>query len=226
MANLPDYIAKKIKSDIVIDGDIGKEVWQKANWSRRFADMVTGDTSMYNTQASMLWNDQFLYIAFNAEEPFVEARQTERDGIIFLENDLELFIDGGDCYYELEVNAANTISFINFKKMKKRISCLLLTYFLMTAVMVRAQDNALAANEKKDVGNLLFAGKTMTEQPGMVSYTYRNSFTRNVAAILDTIKSLGITNIEFSNLFGKTALELRKLLDERGMICTSGKGSG
>ena len=27
----------------------------------------------------------------------------------FLESDLEVFIDGGDCYYELEVNAANTV---------------------------------------------------------------------------------------------------------------------
>ncbi len=56
---------------------------------------------------------------------------------------------------------------------------------------------------------------------GMVSYTYRNSFSKNVAATLDTIKSLGITNIEFSNLFGKTAAELKQLLDERGMVCTS-----
>ena len=39
----------------------------------------------------------------------VEARLVERDSLIFLENDLEVFIDGGDCYYELEVNAANTI---------------------------------------------------------------------------------------------------------------------
>ena len=38
---------------------------------------------------------------------------------------------------------------------------------------------------------------------------------------LDTIKRLGVTNIEFSNLFGKTATELRKMLDERGMRCTS-----
>lgn len=56
---------------------------------------------------------------------------------------------------------------------------------------------------------------------GVVSYTYRNSFSKNVAATLDTIKSLGITNIEFSNLFGKTAAELRQLLDERRMVCTS-----
>ena len=58
-------------------------------------------------------------------------------------------------------------------------------------------------------------------QPGVVSYTFRNSFQNNVAATLDTIKSLGFTNIEFSNLFGKTAAELRRLLDERGLVCTS-----
>lgn len=56
---------------------------------------------------------------------------------------------------------------------------------------------------------------------GMVSYTYRNSFSRNFEATLDTIKSFGITNIEFSNLFGKTASEVRSLLDQRGMRCTS-----
>lgn len=59
------------------------------------------------------------------------------------------------------------------------------------------------------------------QTPGMVSYTYRNSFQKNVAATLDTIKALGITDMEFSNLFGKTAAELRQLLDERGMKCSS-----
>jgi len=64
-------------------------------------------------------------------------------------------------------------------------------------------------------------GKTLKETPGIVSYTYRNSFQKDVAATLDTIRRLGITNIEFSNLFGKTAQEVRSLLDERGMRCTS-----
>ena len=61
----------------------------------------------------------------------------------------------------------------------------------------------------------------LKETPGVVSYTFRNSFQRNVAATLDTIKAMGITNIEFSNLFGKTAKEIRELLDARGMQCTS-----
>ena len=104
-----DYQAKKIDESIIIDGDVGKEVWKNAHWSKRFVDLVTGEAGMYNTQTAILWNDTHVYVAFLAEEPFVEAQLTERDSIIFLENDLELFIDGGDCYYELEINALNTL---------------------------------------------------------------------------------------------------------------------
>jgi sugar phosphate isomerase/epimerase len=59
------------------------------------------------------------------------------------------------------------------------------------------------------------------QTPGVVSYTYRKYFEKDVPATLDLIKSLGITDIEFSNLFGTTAPELRKLLDERGLKCSS-----
>jgi hypothetical protein len=104
-----DYQAKKIDDSIIIDGDVSKKVWENAHWSKRFVDLVTGEVGMYNTQTAILWNDTHVYIAFLAEEPFVEAQLTERDSIIFLENDLELFIDGGDCYYELEINALNTL---------------------------------------------------------------------------------------------------------------------
>ena len=116
MKSTPDYRAKKISTTIKIDGNIQKEIWKNADWSQRFVDMVTGEAGMYNTQTAILWSDTHLYIAFEAEEPFVEARLTERDSIIFLENDLEVLIDGGDCYYELEVNAANTIYEVFFIK--------------------------------------------------------------------------------------------------------------
>ncbi len=64
-------------------------------------------------------------------------------------------------------------------------------------------------------------GKTLKEPPGIVSYTFRDEFAKNVPKTLDNIKEMGFRNIEFSNLFGKTAMELRSLLDARGMICTS-----
>ena len=55
----------------------------------------------------------------------------------------------------------------------------------------------------------------------MCSYTHREQFKKDVPATLDAIKALGITDMEFSNLFGKTAAELRRLLDEKGMACSS-----
>ena len=57
--------------------------------------------------------------------------------------------------------------------------------------------------------------------PGVVSYTFRNEFQKDVPGTLDKIKALGIINIEFSSLFGQSASGLRKLLDDRKMVCTS-----
>jgi hypothetical protein len=104
-----DLIAKRIDAEITINGNIDKQIWQDALWSKRFVDMVDGKPGIYNTQTAILWSQTHLYVAFKIEEPFLEASLTERDSIIFLENDVELFIDGGDCYYELEVNALNTV---------------------------------------------------------------------------------------------------------------------
>ncbi len=61
----------------------------------------------------------------------------------------------------------------------------------------------------------------LNDKLGMVSYTFRNSFQKDVGATLDTIKGMGFTNMEFSNLFGRTAADIRQLLDARGMKCTS-----
>ncbi|MFC5412386.1 carbohydrate-binding family 9-like protein [Larkinella bovis] len=106
---MPDYIAQRISQALEINGDLTKLAWQTATWSHRFVDMVTATPGLYDTRAAMLWNDTHFYVAFRAEESFLEAHHTQRDAIIFQENDLELLIDGGDCYYELEVNARNTI---------------------------------------------------------------------------------------------------------------------
>lgn len=77
------------------------------------------------------------------------------------------------------------------------------------------------------LGMLLFfvcqakAQKSKPDQLGIVSYTFRNSFAKNFTATLDTIKSFGINNVEFSNLFGQTPEKIRAELDARGMFCTS-----
>ena len=59
------------------------------------------------------------------------------------------------------------------------------------------------------------------QAPGIVSFTYRDSFQKDMPGTLDIVKGNGITDIEFSSLFGKTADEIRKLMDERGIHCSS-----
>ncbi len=68
--------------------------------------MTTGEPGYFDLRRRRRWDDENLYISFSIEEPFPEAYQTERDSIVFVENDVEVFIDGGDCYYEFEINAA------------------------------------------------------------------------------------------------------------------------
>ncbi|MGZ3822754.1 MAG: sugar phosphate isomerase/epimerase family protein, partial [Mucilaginibacter sp.] len=51
--------------------------------------------------------------------------------------------------------------------------------------------------------------------------TYRNYLEKDVPGTLDMIKIAGFTDIEFSSLFGKTAAELRTLIDARGIKCSS-----
>lgn len=63
--------------------------------------------------------------------------------------------------------------------------------------------------------------KLFPEAPGIVSYTYRNQFAKDVPGTLDMIKGQGITDIEFSSLFKQTAEDLRKMCDARGIKCSS-----
>lgn len=60
---------------------------------------------------------------------------------------------------------------------------------------------------------------------GVESYTYRNSFPKSVVATLDTIKALGITDMEAGAPKGMTPQEFKKLCDERGIkISSTGAG--
>jgi hypothetical protein len=60
----------------------------------------------------MLWDNQYLYIGAELEEPHLWATLKQRDTIIFYDNDFEVFIDpDGDThqYYEIEINALGTL---------------------------------------------------------------------------------------------------------------------
>ncbi|MCW5940844.1 MAG: carbohydrate-binding family 9-like protein [Fimbriimonadaceae bacterium] len=92
----------------VLDGSLDNPAWRSADRSDAFVDMATGAPAILKTEAAVLWDDVRLYVGFWIEDPFPTAHQTERNSLVFRENDVELFVDGGDCYYEFEVNALGT----------------------------------------------------------------------------------------------------------------------
>ncbi|GHU52982.1 hypothetical protein FACS189496_3880 [Bacilli bacterium] len=103
------YTSNKISGPLTINGDLTKAEWQAAPKSRRFVDMVSGEPAFFDTRMASLWDDRYLYAAYWLEEPMVRAGQTKRDSFVWFDNDVELFLDGEDCYYELEINALNTV---------------------------------------------------------------------------------------------------------------------
>jgi len=56
---------------------------------------------------------------------------------------------------------------------------------------------------------------------GVQAYTYRNSFSGGVAAVLDSVKALGITEMEGPNPKNVSPEEFKKMLDDRGISMPS-----
>lgn len=108
-SNTAEYTCLRVRRPPAVDGRLQDAAWRKAPRSPRFVDMVTGRPGFLDTRAAALWDDECLYISFWIDEPSIEAHLTRRDSLIFQENDVEVFIDGGDCYYEFEINALGTI---------------------------------------------------------------------------------------------------------------------
>ena len=108
------YVVYRTISEINIDGNPDELSWQKADWSEYFRD-IEGEKNpepQYETRFKMLWDDNYLYILADIQEPHIWAYYDKHDMIVFHENDFEVFIDPDRDtynYYEFEVNARNTL---------------------------------------------------------------------------------------------------------------------
>jgi hypothetical protein len=107
------YECLKRTGPITIDGKLDEEEWSRAAWTSDFIDIEGPDKAApkFRTRVKMLWDDDYLYIAAEIEDPDVEAKLTEHDSVIFHDNDFEVFLkplppETG--YFEFEMNALNT----------------------------------------------------------------------------------------------------------------------
>lgn len=110
MAEKPVYECYKVNKPVVVDGKIDESVWEKAPE----ADFVNmdGTEPRLKTRFRWIWDDDYLYGAFEVEDDHLWASMKERDAYLWTENVVEFFInaDGASkSYIEIEINPLNTI---------------------------------------------------------------------------------------------------------------------
>ncbi|MEM9082366.1 MAG: carbohydrate-binding family 9-like protein [Planctomycetota bacterium] len=110
------YACGRVGADtpIRVDGVLDDAAWEEQHWTGSFVDIEGSKrpNPWYDTKVKMAWDNEYIYFAAEMEEEDLWATYTERDSIIYHENDFEVFIDpDGDThlYAELEINALNTV---------------------------------------------------------------------------------------------------------------------
>ena len=110
----PVYICHYNRKPFTLDGNIFKDFWADIPFTAYFQD-IEGDsrpTPRCRTRAKVTWDSENLYFAALLEGNEIWAYQTERDCVIFYDNDFEIFLDPDSDtqeYYEFEMNALNTV---------------------------------------------------------------------------------------------------------------------
>ena len=108
-SEITQYTACRTSGPIQLDGKLAEASWAEAKASSAFVDLVSGKPTLHDTRVKILWDDQYLYVGYEIEEPNVQAKFLKRDAPIWQDNDVELFIAFDHTYYELEINAHGTL---------------------------------------------------------------------------------------------------------------------
>lgn len=110
----PVYVCRRAEGPFHLDGRLDKPFWKKAPFTDAFAD-IEGEhmpVPRFLTRAKMLWDDENFYIGAQLDGNEIWGTVTQRDDVIFRDNDFEIFIDPDSDtqqYYEFEMNVLNTV---------------------------------------------------------------------------------------------------------------------
>ena len=108
------YVVYRATGEIKVDGVLDEKTWENAPEITNFRD-ISGDgfpDPLYKTTAKILWDDNYLYIGAELDEPNVWAYLQKHDEVIYNDPDFEVFIDpdnDGQNYFEIETNAIGTV---------------------------------------------------------------------------------------------------------------------
>ncbi|MBM3188160.1 MAG: hypothetical protein FJZ90_05495 [Chloroflexi bacterium] len=124
MFQRPEYTCYRAGQPIVIDGRLNDPPWAGAPQ----IELVLADSGArprQRTTARLLWDDEYLYVAFHCEDDDIWGVATRRDQDIYNQEVVEVFVDD-DCdehgYVEIEVNPLNAVLdlFMLYRDERKR----------------------------------------------------------------------------------------------------------
>jgi len=105
------YIIRKLHGNMAIDGNVEKEQWKDVE-EAKLCDAVTGGPPRQATSFKLMWDNDFLYVAFKCSDTHVNAAMKDFDDLLYNEEVVELFIDD-NCdlkgYIEIVVNPLNAV---------------------------------------------------------------------------------------------------------------------
>jgi cellulose/xylan binding protein with CBM9 domain len=109
----PSYTIYLAGGPITIDGRLDEPAWFAAPsvGPFRFAWWKAGKKEQ--TVAKMLWDDEYLYVAFLCQDAHVSAVQTRHDTSVWLDDCVEVFVaperNRPDAYFNLEMNVNGAV---------------------------------------------------------------------------------------------------------------------
>ena len=109
----PKYSAQRADSKITIDGRLDELAWRNAQLFGDFKFPWWKAGKKEQTVARMLWDDDFLYVAYACQDANISAENTERDSPVYTDDCVELFTapnphDPQD-YFNIEMNVSRGI---------------------------------------------------------------------------------------------------------------------
>jgi len=104
------YECRRTTEAITVDGKLDEGVWERVEWSTPFVDIADGEQAKSETRLALLWDDEYLYVGYRAEDHDIRGTMGEyHDHIYMRDNDVEIFVAGDGYYYEMGLNPINNM---------------------------------------------------------------------------------------------------------------------
>jgi hypothetical protein len=110
---LPHYDIQHTSGPIVIDGKADEAAWKLAKPVGTFHFNTWKEGEKELTDVAMLWDEQYLYVAYYCHDKHISASVTQRHGPVSKDDCVEIFVspDANKVtnYYTFEINAIGTM---------------------------------------------------------------------------------------------------------------------